>query len=625
MLRLAPTQITLGSRDLTWHTRRHNHRREREKQHASGFIEVIGSSTKGPQHLVEKPVCISPFSVPRVLPANEPVTTANFDTASISREPVSRDSRVFWDQVLADAGAPTGTQIRNVERRPRIVEMPRDSQGMIPSSKGSIDENFPGSAGTYKDSFGIGYPQNPSSETETIPQLQSRFSSESDTSFQEDSKTEVLVSNNDTEELRQFVLPIRSSSMASYSGRFLRPTSQEDRAITSHSSSGHPDLDGYSGSLPAHHDYHRKGTSTTWMKSGYDDSRSAAQTSRIATGPSVDRASSPENPSSPQLPLPRSVDNIRRRPTSGLPRSPLYMSQAAASSSPEKRTRPSADLSDENSSSETVAEHSRLPVEPPRHRKKYRARYEGYIYDEAASETAEVYGIDGLSIDDSIQSSLPTSSLSSRTASVCDHQQASPQPQNRLSGSSSASSRRTTSPNSYPALSTPGNTVSSPSPPRRNLPPHPFSATQRNVSYGLPLSPASPSASNPTVSPLPQSRPPRTPQRTQRMAVYNDNLPAWSQPQSPARLPRNGLPAMSLQNPVGIGAGAAQTAPAGIGRRRRDSVRPTTPTRRGRNIEDQENLGVEVEARRRRVRETASREWEWEWDWEGDDEQDGGV
>lgn len=611
MLRLAPTQITLGSRDLTWHTERHNNRRDREDQHASHSIEVTRSPVRGPQS-VEQPFSILPYLSPHLLPGNEPVTTDDSDTALISRQPVLRGSRAFWGNFLAEAGAPTGTQVQTVERRPRIIEMPRDSQETIRSSKGSIEEDLPGSTGPYHDAIDINHPQNPSNEPEKTLELQSRFSSESDTSLEEyDSKDELLVGNNSPEGLRQFNLPIRSSSMSSYGGRFLRSTSQDDLAFNSPRSSDHAGLDGYSDSVPAHHDHQRKRVSTTSVKSEYNAARSIAQTPRIATGPFSDTTPLPENPRSPQLPPPRSVDSFRLRSDSSLPRSSLCISQVPGSSSPEKRPRPTANSSPENSSSETVGEPSGMLAEPPRRHKKYKPLNQGYIYDETALESAQVYGIDRLSIQDPLQSSLPTSLLSSRAESVSGRQQVPSQPQNTLFSSSPASSRRNTSPYSIPSPSTPRNHLSSPT-----LPPHPFSATPRTISFSLPLSPTSPSALNPTVPSFSPSRTPR------RMTVYNDNLPAASQPQTPARLPLNGLPAMSLENPFGIGIGVAQTAPAGIGRRRRDSVRPTTPTRRGRAIEDQENLGVEVEARRRRVRESASREWEWEWDWDGDDEQD---
>lgn len=602
MLRLAPTHIALGSRDIIWHKERQNARYDREDQHASGSVN---SRVRDHQESAEQPNPILLHSFPHLLPATAPVMADDFESALISKDPVPRGSRIFWDQIMADAGVPTGIQVQNVEKRPRITEMPHDSQEMIRSSKGSIEEDLPSSSGNYHDSLGISHFQNPSNETETNLQFLSRFSSESESSFEKgDEKNEPLVGNNPPETLHQFDLPIRSSSMSSYSGKFRGPTSQEDCAINSHLP-GDTKLDGCSDPIPAHQDHQRKRASTIGVEPEYNATRSIAQTPRIGAGLFFERTSPSGIPRSPQLPLPRSVDKFRHRSTSGLPRSPLYMSQAAVSSSPEKRPRPSENSSDDDSGGKTISEPSGLLPQPPRLRKKHRARTrnEGYIFDEAALESAQVYGMDLLSIDDPLQSSR-TSSLSSRTGSVSDHQQVSPGPQNPLFSSPPASGHRNTSPYFLPSISTP------------TLPPHPFSATPRTVSSHLPLSPSSPSASNSTRPNFPPSP------AHQRMAVYNDNLPASVQPQTPAHLPHNGLPAMSLRSPFVIGIGVAQTAPAGIGRHRRNSFRPTTPTRRGRTIEDQENLGVEMESRRRRIRESPSREWEWEWALEGDDEQD---
>lgn len=619
MLRLAPTQVTLGSRDVTWHTERHKSRCGGEDKHARG-VEVTGPPIRDTQLSEDQPNSIVPHSFPH-LPANEPDTTDDSDTALIFRQPLSRGSRVSWDQVPADSEASTGIQVQSVERRARIIEMSNDPQEMIRSSTGSIEVDLSNSTGANHELFEMNS-QDPSTETDLMPLLQSRFSSESDISQEEeddegellvgnappeeDDKDGLLVGNAPPEALPQFVLPIRSSSISSNRGRFLGTTSQQDRSIYSHQLSGRTDLQGYPDFVPAHDDHQRR-VSTISVESdstAFGSLFDNTATGYIAQTPLIVETSFPVYPRSSQLVVPRPVDTFRHRSNSGLPHSSLRFSQVAASSSPEKRPRPSANSSDENSSHETTAEPSGLFTESPRRRKRNRARNSGYIFDEAALESAEVYGFDGLSIADPSQSSLPTSSLSSQSGSLSDH------PQNPLFGSSPATNRGNTSPHSIRSRTSPFGTLSNPA-----LPPHPFSATRRTIS---PLSPSSPSASNrarPNFSLSPRHR---------RMAVYNDNLPASTQPQTPARLPLNGLPAMSLENPFGFGIGVAQTAPAVIGRRQRDSVRPTTPTRRGMGVEDQENLGVEVESRRRRVRESPSMEWDWEWEWDGDDENDEG-
>ncbi|MCJ1464641.1 hypothetical protein MMC07_003254 [Pseudocyphellaria aurata] len=614
MLRLAPTQLALGSRDLSWHTERFNGRRaRRENQLAKGSVARSRSLVRDPPESAEKPKSIMPCSFPPSLPGKAPVDPDDSSPALVSWERVPRGNRVLWDKFIADDGAATGIEVQNVERRPRITETPRNSPQLIRSLKGSIEEDFPGSTGAYRDAFGISHSQNASNETNTSPRLQYHLSSNSYPSFEDDDdKDERLVSSNAPVAFRQFELPIRSSSMSCSSKGSHGAASQDARTIKCDHASGHTDLDGCSDSVLANHDHRMIEVSITPEESEYVATRSIAHTPRIGTGPFPDRVVSSENPRLPELPMHRSFDSFRLRSTSGLPRSPLYISQVAVPSSPEKRPRPYAHSSDENSGSETTAEPSGLLAVPPRRRKKYKVQSQGYIFDESALESAQVYGIDRLSIEDQLQNVFSSNSLSSRAVSIGTRE--SIFSQMILFGSSLESSNLDTSPFSSPSLSPPRTSIASP-----RLPSHPFSATPRTTSSRLPLSPASPSASNPAVSSFSPSP------TSQRMAVYNDNLPAATQPQTPALLPLNGLPAMSLQNPFGIGIGVAQTAPAGMmmGRRRGESIRPITPTRRGGAlIEDQENLGVEVESRRRRVRETASREWQWEWDLEGEEQDE---
>lgn len=113
---------------------------------------------------------------------------------------------------------------------------------------------------------------------------------------------------------------------------------------------------------------------------------------------------------------------------------------------------------------------------------------------------------------------------------------------------SHASSSSLTTPirHSLSPLAPPFTPSNKPIQPPLPLPTHPFSAVRRVVSFASP-SPSnstspSPSRSNiqsPSYSfnNLPTGRP-RTPQYT----VYNDGLPADTQPQTPVGLPRNGIP-----------------------------------------------------------------------------------
>ncbi|KAL8648317.1 MAG: hypothetical protein Q9226_006047 [Calogaya cf. arnoldii] len=137
--------------------------------------------------------------------------------------------------------------------------------------------------------------------------------------------------------------------------------------------------------------------------------------------------------------------------------------------------------------------------------------------------------------------------------------------------------------------------------PPNSSPPDPIS--QNSVQYGsytqYPYAPTTPASRSSSINLHPT-----------HISIYNDDLPSYSQPQTPIGLPRNGLPRMYHQ--------AYYTAPARQGghspRRARVAGNPddfTTPTREGRqgvgvigdgrpgNHNEQENVSVEIERERR--------------------------
>lgn len=148
------------------------------------------------------------------------------------------------------------------------------------------------------------------------------------------------------------------------------------------------------------------------------------------------------------------------------------------------------------------------------------------------------------------------------------------------------------------------------------VPPHPFSGVRRAVSFtpALPSAPPSlSSSSSPYAFPLHSNQldrsltPPPLP-HSPNYTVYNDRLPASSQPQTPAGLSTNGVPRNGLPS---IYRGAF-TAPVEVTRnaRQQQSRNPyhfESPTRRGRmmRLEDQENERHDIE-RERRWRRQAS-------------------
>lgn len=584
MLRLAPTQIGIGSRDLTWHTERHEARQSRR---ADGYpVEVIASPERTVPLRADRVKPKLSYRFVRPLSTRKTSNNSVRDSDLISKDPVSRVSRIFWDNILTDAGTPSGIKVQNVEKRPRIIEQSDKSQGNARSAEASLEGDFDTPTEAYYASlFDITSPRQQSKKANV---LHSSFSSEYTSACEYNENSRELPGNDFHEQVPQFDLPIRSSSL------LLSPdgTNQQVSTIGSHGLFYKKDWDSYPNSLsyyPRNLGSHADAESRSEFQSSPQDAGIAAtkksdQGKASDTPESNDMAAESFGPFSlPQLRLPRVVENFRRRPN-GLPRSPLYISQAVASSSPEKRSQTFSNDSDED-----VTKSQSLLNRPPRRRKTYKPRSESYpfnisekslssSYADEISETGEAgYLSAGES---SPRSSPPEYDNSNRGGSIS----SSPIPNLRPSP---IRSKRSTSPLSFRSFQTP---IALPP-----LPPRPFSATQRTSSGAIP----------PPASPVPQLfSPPPSPTRSspsttpRRIRIYDDRLPASSQPQTPARLPRNGLPHM----PYGIGIGI-QTAPPGNGRRRRGSIGvESTPTRRrGRTTEDQENLGLGAEFSRRLV------------------------
>lgn len=140
MLRTAPTKIRIDFRDLEWHDKRHKHR---QKLRNSGQpVDVLGSPVKdqpaaGDQKLLSHKNGLSPAK-----PAVSRIHS-NCDNDLISQEPIpqGRNGNVFWNKFVADAGAPSGIQVQNINRQPQIIDLPGKLEGIIHSSRASVDEN----------------------------------------------------------------------------------------------------------------------------------------------------------------------------------------------------------------------------------------------------------------------------------------------------------------------------------------------------------------------------------------------------------------------------------------------------------------------------------------------------
>lgn len=325
---------------------------------------------------------------------------------------------------------------------------------------------------------------------------------------------------------------------------------------------------------------------------------------------------------SPELPIPRPADIIRHR-SGGLPRSPLYISQAATPSSPEKLpqmlpesgfyTKTSASLeerieSQSYSSDEDYSEFPGLPIQS------FCCHEESKLIPDSSVHDPTDLSHESFDTNLSARIGLPYSSAqisleSSRSCCQNHHQSSALQSPNPR-GSSPISFNQGLNPRAAEFVSSLTNSDSlskhplrqSPTSPTASIPPYPFSATPRTISYNLafPASPASlqsDSSQQSYVHPSPSPTPVRLP-------VYNDRLPASTQPQTPAHVPNNRLHARSSLNP--FGPRMAQTAPPIRAQARsawwRDLTMqtPTRGSRRGHLAlnEEQENLEVTVEVER---------------------------
>jgi len=619
MLRLSSTTIGLNSRDLSWHTERHDDRQTRRAKGQS--IEVTTSSTS-PQRTEESPR----FALPdRFL--RHPLTKQNVASNSpldsiISGDPVLQSQRSFWDGILADAGTIPRIYSQDLARHPMIVEPSQNFLKYHNSSKGSVQ-------GLSSHSQDLDRSEDHSAVAASIE--------ESDEEVQVSADDEsTLASQNYSKENPNFKNP--SEQKTPHSSRRRRrsifsfhrksqETPGEDPVLTVQARfSGQIDLDGSFDPVlaPSGH-WTRSSTAENPTDSDYQtrhDYHPRAEPSNSEAGKlletdsdgSLSSMDEPANESTPpQLPQPRSVELFRRR-SGALPRSPLWISRTEISSSPDKRPR-----SPTNSSERSTAEISGFLSQPPRRRRKYKPRTETYSYVESENsmvgsdyQSSKHHFLDGSVAD--YPPSSPPEVLEDPGSSPPTYYNHSAAPSSTHQPVPSAQFTSHLSPLTTPFGNTAGRPL--PFPPSTSNPfsprlPPPFSATPRIVSFNLAL----PSSSS--YPPHPPSSPPHTasptsptPPHTPTITIYNDALPPATQPQTPVGLPRNGLPAMSIQNP--FGRYPYFTAPAGLGRNRTRTVDgwqgSATPTRRGR--EEQENVTEAEEAERRQRREGRRGRWE---------------
>ena len=683
MLRLNPTQLRLDARDLNWHIDRHN---QRQSLRVLGPPTNVSKWTKSPdkkQHDVPAQSPSYPFPLPSI--ARTAWATNKHEDSIISDKPVPQDSRSFWDRVLANAGTPTRTQVTSTGNA-TFIEPSDDFFEKNHSSRASIEDGDmkchydEGDGSLCSDDL-----RSPFRDTETDACFQWQIPSPGDSL--DSSRIDSSIDPDETDKDQKLPLDTMVPTASAKRRLSLNNFNFFRRKVT-------PSLDGASepqnfadrGAHDRHqspriHDRSRSdssnGSAGGDLCDGLYGSRGDRRTistnmETFVSGRSDAEGSEPRQVSSrasnrsvlPKLTPPRQFEDIPRH-ASGLPRSSLYISQAAMSSSPHKSREKTADT-------EMPASQDLLAI-PPRRRKRYKPRSESYPF--MPSEDLDVSNLPQLDGPSSFQHDLAAVPSLTVSYSSMQNMASTPPPtlparNHHLVGASPAGTsehedyatgdlyqeaQRTfewSSPSdshpdsveirSYRSLSSVGSnhvrnasshgqagTVHTSSSrrnfspfaeifvprsgrrhhsPQLSLPP-PFSATPRNMSLNSTfpsssVSPHTPPSRLSSYSPVPRSH--------AQIPVYNDNLSPSTQPQTPAELSRNRPPSLAIHNPF-------NTAPA----RPRGSTLQTerlatwqafgTPTRmpsarrRHHRGFEQENVGA-VDPEERRLRREIARE-----------------
>lgn len=593
MLRLAASRITLDSKDLALHLRRHEKRLEDGKQAKDGLLIPNAQRQHFSPRLEDVPNESWGSSRTRRRRRSPPEIPIYTD------EPVPRDSQAFWDRIVADAGSSARIHQEPLARLPQVIvpsAASLENNGSVRLSiRGENENEDEQNQSVHPTQEVLISPRSPVSESSFTPSTEtlsdrSQLSLEQTElylSAKEDSDSDVTLEN------RQSRSPVGDS---------IDPQSPWANQM---------DLDGPSDVGPSLQ-HHRSTSSLQDPEPGSVGMPFGAQARRAELAASRNTASMTEGPlpyteprtfnlsSQTRYTDPAPAQHIRTR-SGTLPRSQLYISEAAASSSPDKHHLSPAGPKEVGPADESYL----LPVPRRREREKRRGQSSFHITSDASATPSTPPG------------------------STYRHPSSSPYLRSSLSRSSHSSS---TYPNGLSPHSRHSSSIELPYPPpnplRRPYEPFrlPFRAVSRTSSTNAPFPPNyTPADENGRYpgSPYLPSTPPRSLSTTSiattptRISIYNDDHSPTAQPQTPVGLPRHGIPPMPLQNPF-------FTAPARAGSRIRQGAAGwlhsafATPSRaeRGREAEGwmgrrgQENASVEMEAQRRERRERVVEEEE---------------
>ena len=392
MLRLDLSRIQLEKKDLDFHKETHQ-RRQNVRIHCHPAVgSATGSSRKNSKRNKSSKSSLSqsPKKNVSASPVKLLASGQNQEDSLISRDPVPRGSRAFWDKVLAEAGTPTRTQSTG-SGNGRVFDPSDEWLDNNRSTRASVEEAIHPEIEPEEDCTSIEY-------TRDLAPTHKLSSSDS---FHSTSTLDYgVIGNGRNTSLESIHQPLSRKRLSN----FFRQKSKSVNNVEEAQPYNTTDLglDGHRSDMHRYHDQD-KSTSTETSQAGLlGDGLYGSPRDRRKISASLDATVEHDdvqqlNPLSgsiqhtqpislsPIQPLP--VDSLRR-PSSTLPRSPLYISQAAISSSPEKsQAEPSGVFSPP-----TVATPNLVSL-PPRRRRTYRPRSETYSFvvsEASSSATAQV-------------------------------------------------------------------------------------------------------------------------------------------------------------------------------------------------------------------------------------------
>ena len=393
MLRLNLSRISLEKKDLDFHKTTH------QRRHAA---RIDGHLTVDPKRRSEKSQrwtkssSISPAQFPKKKTSASSfkilASDHNAEDCPISRDPVPHDSRAFWDKVLAEAGTPTRT--RSTGSGNGRVFCPSDEWLDNNRSTGVLIEEASDSDNDSKDD-----------RTSNEDVLDLVRTSHHPSSLESSNSTSVC--NVDGSVVRNNTrISVESIRQSATNGRFSNLFRRRPKAVQnvedtlSHDTLG-LGLDGHQSDIHRYHEREFSGSSEISQNHWLAVGQSGSAHDHLTTSTSLETSmihdiAQNQSPviepiqrsrvQSPQANFSLPIDSVQR--TSGtFPRSPLYMSQAASSSSPRKS--PTVPYLQHNP---RMVESPSLLSLPPRRRRTYRPRSETYSFEtsEASSATTQV-------------------------------------------------------------------------------------------------------------------------------------------------------------------------------------------------------------------------------------------